>query len=812
MKINYFKSKLATMFVFVLIACSAQAQTFVKIGATGANNGTTWTNAYTNLQVAIDAATAGDSIFVAKGVYQLGTSLVMKEGVKIYGSFQGTETYLFNRVFGTNAGDTTVLKGDNFISIISNNNNGLTAAAILDGFKITEGGNGISNSMVSPSLSNLTITKCQQSGILNFTSSPTLLNIKLAGNDKGMSNQFSSSPILTNVSISGSTTDGIINTSSNPILTNVTITGSLDAAIDNNSSSVVIIDNSIIIGNSIGIDNDGTSSTVNQYSLIQQSADILNGNIDATGVLASTIFVNAITPGNSISGNFALKACAITVDAGSNALITLGNTKDLAGNARIFNTTVDMGAYEVQALPTPIVGTTVLTDVVCNGASTGAIDLTVSGGLAPYTYDWGGGITTQDRTGLAAGTYAVTIKDANECTTTVSAIVIAEPATAISATSTQTNITTCHGDNTGSASVVASGGTSPYTYAWSPAGGTAATATALTARTYSVTIKDSKLCQIVVPITITQPALISSTVDTVSCVSVTFNGQVYSTSGIYTQMRTAANNCDSTVFYNVTITGPTTSTTNYELCSGTSYVWNGTTYSTAGTYTYLTTNAAGCDSTATLVFTIGTTTSTTTTSACSSYKWNGVVRTTSGTYTFNTLNAAGCDSTATLVLTIGTPFAASVTIVNQNKLQAVAAGSNLTYRWVDCDLNAYISGETNSTLMVTRNGKYAVEVSDGICKTMSACVNMTQAGVDENDALNIGVNVYPNPTTGIVTITMSGAQQADVRIFDGSGKLIKTYLNLNSDDSISIEEFATGVYTLQVQTPNGIKMERLMKN
>jgi len=69
---------------------------FVKSDATGANDGTSWANAYTALQPGINAAEAGDEVWVVAGSYSPGAlatdSFVMKEGVKIYGGFAGTET------------------------------------------------------------------------------------------------------------------------------------------------------------------------------------------------------------------------------------------------------------------------------------------------------------------------------------------------------------------------------------------------------------------------------------------------------------------------------------------------------------------------------------------------------------------------------------------------------------------------------------------------------------------------------------------------------------------------------------------------
>ena len=115
----------------------------------------------------------------------------------------------------------------------------------------------------------------------------------------------------------------------------------------------------------------------------------------------------------------------------------------------------------------------------------------MNGGTPSYAYLWTpGGATTNSATGLTAGTYSVTVTDANNCTSSVS-VNVTQP-TALTQT-TSTVSATC-GSANGSASVVVSGGSSPYSYAWSPGGATGSTASALLAGNYQVQYTDAHGC------------------------------------------------------------------------------------------------------------------------------------------------------------------------------------------------------------------------------------------------------------------------------------------------------------------------------
>jgi hypothetical protein len=137
----------------------------------------------------------------------------------------------------------------------------------------------------------------------------------------------------------------------------------------------------------------------------------------------------------------------------------------------------------------PVITTNSTTNISCYGLSNGAIDISVTGGTAPYTFAWSNGQTTEDALGLSYGPYEVKVTDATGCLV-VKTLSVSQPAL-LTLNSSVIN-SGCAATN-GSATVVVNGGTSPYSYAWNP-GGSAATASGLGAGVYKVTITDSKGC------------------------------------------------------------------------------------------------------------------------------------------------------------------------------------------------------------------------------------------------------------------------------------------------------------------------------
>lgn len=357
---------------------------YVNASATGANNGQNWTNAYTDLQLALsNICFATEEIWVAEGTYKptTGTSrsaaFVMENGITIYGGFPNTGNPKFYQKNPDS--NPTILSGDignqgddadNSYHIFYHNGNGLNSTAILEGFIITKAnangsgnhsyGAGMYNSGASP-----TIRKCDfidnkakfgGGGMYNReSSSPTIESCKFYGNEAtngsggAISSVVSSSPEVTNCAFLGNKAiqgAGVhFHQSPSGQVTNSTFSGNdagdFGGGIFSFNSSITVV-NSIFWGNSTEIKRGGILIPLVSYSIVQ-------GGQPGTGNLATDpLFIGPPNFANAPAtvGNLNFQYSSPAIDAGNNAAVPSGINKDLDNYNRILNGTVDIGCYE----------------------------------------------------------------------------------------------------------------------------------------------------------------------------------------------------------------------------------------------------------------------------------------------------------------------------------------------------------------------------------------------------------------------------------------------------------------------------------
>ncbi|MFA5555827.1 MAG: choice-of-anchor Q domain-containing protein [Flavobacteriaceae bacterium] len=317
---------------------------YVKSNATGSNDGSSWADAYTDLQQAINNSLSQDQIWVAAGVYQPDTnqSFTMKEGVEIYGGFPNDNNNADMDDRDWSQYETILLgNGSRVISNSFTPSNPMTTASILDGFTITgnnvqisDMGAGIYNNYASPTFRNLIITRNRSSS-----------------NGGGVFNRNYSSPIFVNVLISDNrapNAGGVLNEFSSPIFINTTIVNNVinvsgsGGGLFNAAYSVTKFFNSVVYGNNgkSNVSNSTGASVEYNYSLIQGiTTNDANGNIDGS---IDPMFINAA------SGDYRLSVISPLLDAGNNSLYDgdINNDFDLSGNLRLSGGAIDLGAFE----------------------------------------------------------------------------------------------------------------------------------------------------------------------------------------------------------------------------------------------------------------------------------------------------------------------------------------------------------------------------------------------------------------------------------------------------------------------------------
>ena len=395
-----------TLFSLIIPFCLS-AQTTYYVNSTRPDNagaGTSWATAKKDLQNAIDAATAGDEIWVAGGTYlptdapdgttssgatDRNNAFHLNKDLKIYGGFAGTETALANRDWAANP---TILSGDydnndmisgsgSSLSFANNSENtyhvfitgGLSNAALIDGFIIT-GGNADGGNDIT--FSSQTLYDDDAGGIANLASSPTLQHLVIYGNyadysGGGLYNDFSSLPIIRNVLIVNNMVNstsglggGALDNSSSPSYTNVSFYGNVanfgGGLFVTNSSASPTLKNSFFYNNTANTNNDihlfssGSIHVNSSHNASDGTGGGINsgtGFVDLSSATSNTIFVNVSDPNGT--DNIWMTADDGLVLASGSALIGAGTatgapTTDITGATR--PNPPGIGAYDAMAV------------------------------------------------------------------------------------------------------------------------------------------------------------------------------------------------------------------------------------------------------------------------------------------------------------------------------------------------------------------------------------------------------------------------------------------------------------------------------
>ena len=337
------KFLLLMMFILSIITLDAQTIRYVKPTASGSGNGSSWTNASSNLQSMINSSVANDQVWVALGTYKPTTgsdqniSFVLKSGVAVYGGFLGTENQLSQRNWSSNL---TILSGeigspgtntDNSFRVVYVSS--ANASTILDGFTIRDGyrnsffagteGSGIRNDNSDATFRNCILRNNSNyyGAVANFSSSPTFANCLFIANDRAAFSE-----------------DG------NPKFYNCTFTANGGCFYSNLNNTYVTVSNSIIWSSGGVIDNQGSHTTIT-YSIVENGyPGIGNKNQDP-------LFFNAS------ASDVRLQPASPAINSGSNASVPGTLLTDYFGASRIQLGTVDMGIYEApcQAVGDPTV-------------------------------------------------------------------------------------------------------------------------------------------------------------------------------------------------------------------------------------------------------------------------------------------------------------------------------------------------------------------------------------------------------------------------------------------------------------------------
>jgi hypothetical protein len=440
------------------------------------------------------------------------------------------------------------------------------------------------------------------------------------------------------------------------------------------------------------------------------------------------------------------------------------------------------------------------TNISCNGLSDGAINLSVSGGKAPFTYLWSTGATTQDISGLVAGSYTVTVTGANGCKASKT-ITITQPALVV--LSTQKVNILCNGENNGSITASATGGLAPYMFSIN-AGVFASTNvfSNLAAGSYTIHVKDANGCEKTTVVTITQPTLVVLSTQKINILcngenngSITasatggtapymfsINAGAFASTNVFSNLAAGsytihvkdANGCEKTTV--VTITQPTLVVLSTQkiniLCNGEN---NGsiTASATGGTAPYMFSINAGAFSSTNVFSNLA-----------------------AGSYTIHVKDANGCEKTVVVTITqpnllvIVCPLKTDVLCYggNNGSITVSASGGTAPYMF-SINAGAFSSTNVFSNLAA---GSYTIHVKDANNCEKSIVVIINQPSLVVLSTQNVNVLCNGGNNGSITASATGGLAPYMFSINAGAFASTNVFSNL-----------AAGSYTIHVKDANG---------
>jgi|GEM_PF-1519505 len=453
---------------------------------------------------------------------------------------------------------------------------------------------------------------------------------------------------------------------------------------------------------------------------------------------------------------------------------------DLRGCTATASTTVNIN---------PLVLTKAVSGITCNGLTNGAVDLTVTGGNAPLVYSWSTGSTNQDIGPLGTGTYTVTVTDALGCSKTTTAVVT-QPAI-LAVNGAQVN-PSCAGVNNGSVAQTITGGTAPYTYAWSN-GATTKDITGLGPGSYLVTVTDFNGCTV-------------------------NNGYILAVAPTITVNGTSAD---------ISCNGGSNGSVNITVGGGTSpylFSWsNGATTEdinalATGGYQVTVTDASGCTKTG--LFTVNqpaliSLSSTTANPTCTNstagqvnlsvsggtpgytFGWSNGATTedisglTSGTYTVTVTDLNGCSATHQAVLTgaVALNVVPTTTPVTCNgsangTIQLNVSGGVPPYAYL------WTGGSTSQNRSGLSGGSYTVTISD-------------QGGCTYNQTYTINEPAVLTLSSSILHVSCKNGSDGSIAITPAGGTAGYSYLWNNGSTLQTAAGLVKGTYTVTVTDAQG---------